>query len=125
MQPFYANFYVVKGKVKDLTTWTGKGREEDEEVELFENEISVTFEKILSTMKEIMSNKKIIFFAEVEDARYLKTEKKFKSSPKIVLSRMPFTAAEIKWLDKTQKAFDQKDSLTSNPSHVEFVLERI
>lgn len=125
MQPFCANFYVVKGKVVQITTATGKGFEEDAEVESYETEISHYLESILAGMKEIKQNKKVIFFGEIENARWLKTEKRFKEQPVIKLKKSQLTNAEFKWMDKTRKSFDEKNSLTSTPAHVEFILERI
>ena len=124
MITFTSTFYVIKGKVTGLELSTGKGFDEDQKADDFLGEISSALTEIVSKNKEVKGNKKVIFFGEA-DATWLESAGKFKGDVQLTLSSMQHTAAEFKWMDKTSKSFDNKNSVTANPAHVEFMLERM
>ncbi len=124
MITFTSTFLVIKGKVVDLELSTGKGFEEDQKADNFLSEIFSALTEIVSKNKEVKGNKKVIFFGEA-DATWLESAGKFKGDVQLTLSPMRYTAAELKWIDKTRKSFDNKNSVTANPAHVEFILGKM
>lgn len=75
MLKFDANFYIVKGKVKDLDTSTFEGLDRDTALLQQEKYIVPVFESILAKDKQIKSGKKSkdVWFVELENVTWLES----------------------------------------------------
>jgi len=110
---FYSNFYLVKGRIKDFETCTFNGRKSDIELEQQENKIIPLLESLLKKNKEVKSNKKTVWFIEMDNCKWVNGKFNFDKS-ELSLNKTDWTPPEFvkadrKFLKEDEKALARPD----------------
>jgi hypothetical protein len=106
MYKITANAYFLKGKIVEIETSTGKGREEDLRVESHEKTIAELLAKIVATKKP---EKKVVYFIEWEGTFYETKGGKLDKETFFDMKKVVYTPAEFKKITKQLHAADMKE----------------
>lgn len=109
MIKFYANMYLVKGKIKEMETTTFLGLSSDKELEQQEKSIIPILESILAKDKKIKAEKKTVWFIEFEGLKWLESGsfKDFEKS-EMTLKKTAYTPAQFVKVGKDMIKADLK-----------------